>query len=688
MFDDCNTFRTELSDSTFSGHPAFRSVDLTCGPDQKQGQAAQFAAKEDVVYVPDQPDFSLADGVTVAAWIRPDKLGGVRTLFRKRDDGTSAFALVLSDSNLQFVIRLSNGVFASVSAPGIKVGKWTHVAGTYDGKVARVFVNGKDSARIKITGKLSRGAGPLLMGNDISGRRFQGAVDEAWFNTMAAPADTILDLTCMPQPVTAAVTPASSPSVQAGTPVTYQLAVTNHNGAGCRPATFDASVNDLPRDFTASPFNVTTPPIASGKTISVPFSIASGPETEPGTYPIGFFISPSEGFSSARAQAQYVVAEPVGCHVSSSRELTIRDVSVVDDPIRTSMNGPAGDARVGAWSFGRLMQRLSPSDAAAPDVTEDMLRTFLHPQVVNTFPIDPRPAMDPVVLQPWQRTPDGKLDLTQAPMRLLAIVNRLDLKDLAKGKAGEGRLVFGVLGAGGRSLQFTVIFEYFLPASDEAQFKVWADRFHALQALWSPMNPEPYRAALQAITDSFTMRGAMPASPNGSSLIDIRTNEIELSGIWQLREFHLSPMTGFMAPAPVFNTPDSSFNGSEALAQFINENEAAVVAETHEVPLTFNGTPFLAGAIFNNGFDVWFAPGINNSLARHKFSLNTCNGCHGGETNTGFLQINPREIGQESFLSNFLTGETVTDRFDGTPRVLNELGRRRQLLQSVVCAGM
>ena len=87
----------------------------------------------------------------------------------------------------------------------------------------------------------------------------------------------------------------------------------------------------------------------------------------------------------------------------------------------------------------------------------------------------------------------------------------------------------------------------------------------------------------------------------------------------------------------------------------------------------------------NNNIDFWNAPGINNPEARHKFSLNTCNGCHGGETQTGFLQVQPRGLGQESSLSGFLLGETVIDPVTGNPRQLNELKRRRELLQKDVC---
>jgi hypothetical protein len=563
-------------------------------------------------------------------------------------------------------------------------------------------------------------------------------MDNAWFNTQAAPDTTIMQLTCLHRDPAVTVSPTVSPAVTAGTTVPYTLSIRNQNDANCAPESYISFVS-TPQDFSADPSFSFVPPLASGQTTTLSIAVTSGEETEPGNYPLSFQVntqnggifggigptapppltgpvaipSASGGAPLIRAQAsvgaaggiappppvmppgmstgfvvveaQYVVAEPSGCHVSSQRELTVRDVSVVDDPARTSLDGPASDPKQGAWTFGRLMQRLSPTAADAPDVTEAMFRTFLSPQTINSFTVGTRPPMDTRILQPWPRSADGKLDLARAPFRLLAIVNRLDLKDMAKGKAGEGRLVYGMLDSSGNPLQGTVIFEYLLPASSEADFVDWANTFHALQA--QPFPSEAYNQALQAITDRFTGRDAIPSNPNGSALIDIRTNEIDLSldGQWQLREFHISPTTGFMDPATVFLTPDSSFNFSERLGRFINQNETAIVAETHEVPVTFEDAPFLGGSVFNN-IDFWNAPGITNPEARHKFSLNTCNGCHGAETQTAFLQINPRSPGQASVLSGFLSGETVFDPVTGMPRRLAELARRRQLLESVVCA--
>ena len=345
----------------------------------------------------------------------------------------------------------------------------------------------------------------------------------------------------------------------------------------------------------------------------------------------------------------------------------ITSTSVVDDPVRTTAGG--------TWTFGRLMRDLAPTADAAPAMTEKVFSTWLTDQTVNGFTIPARPAMKPLVLDAWPRTKTGELDLDRSPLRLLAIVNRVDVRDLAKGNAGEGRFVFGVLDPSGFPQPFTVIFEFKLPAKTEADVLDWANAWHALGAL--PFPSEAYNAALEALTLRFSGRGA--------TLGQFRTNENTLDKRWELREFAFSAATGTLQPAPIALTPDLSFNGTATLAQFVNDNEAAILAEKHDVPLVFNGAPFLAGAVFND-LIAWTAPGITNNEARHKLSLNTCNGCHSSaETNTAFLQINPRSPGSEAALSPFLTGTTVFDPVTGAPRALHDLARRNDDLKFLVC---
>lgn len=386
-----------------------------------------------------------------------------------------------------------------------------------------------------------------------------------------------------------------------------------------------------------------------------------------------------------RSRSQQALTLPDGgqCPISvnADAELMIRNLAVVEDPLRTNWSGNLANPSDGAWHFGRLMTTM-----AGPNDPELFVRNWLaqwdSPRLVNGLNVAPRP-MNAIVTQPWLAASGGtRLDLTRAPFRLLAIVNRMDLRNLSRGSAGEGRFVFGVLGAGGTQLQFTVILEFNLPATTQADVDRWAADWHALGTL--PVGSPAFNTALEAITNRFAGPNASPTRPNGSAINQVRSNEIALTAPWEMREFNLNA-AGQLVQVPVAQTTDLPLNNTPNLAQFINTNTAALLTDTHVVPATFNGAPFLAGSALTNPGHFWNAPGITNPDARFHFSVNTCNGCHAGDTNTAFLHVAPRNAGQVAQLSGFLTGTVVPDRVTGAPRTFNDLSVRSESLLAVLC---
>ena len=182
-FDDCNMDRTELFDNSFSGsHTAYRSVPAFCRPGILN-TGIGFDEDDDVVVVPDQPNFVFSEGFTIAAWVKPVELGGVRTIFRKREEGTSTFVLVENGQNFQIVISLANGKAADVQAKAT-LDKFTHVAATFDGIFLKLYLDGQEAASKRVVGRLSDGVGPLLMGNDANKRRIDGVLDNVLFDTL------------------------------------------------------------------------------------------------------------------------------------------------------------------------------------------------------------------------------------------------------------------------------------------------------------------------------------------------------------------------------------------------------------------------------------------------------------------------------------------------------------------------
>jgi hypothetical protein len=677
--DDCNPERTELFDS-MGGFTAFRSVNAQCVPGA-EGQGVSLPNPKDIVYVPDQPVFTFANGVTIAAWVNPGALTGTQTIFRKREGtATSSVALMLVKGQYVFVIDRAGGTPAQITAPA-KAG-WTHVAATYDGMNLNLYIDGKPVTPVAKPGTIQGGEGPLLFGNDANQRRFLGTVDKLFFDTKPAPADVIAAQLCLHGKPTLTATPMMSMAVNPGTPVQFDLALTNNNRPQCAPEDFSVINEDFSGQFAIDPqFQDTL--VASGQTTHLPVMITANDDVAEGTFPLTFMANGNSFFDPARqvsATINYVVTL-AGCRVQTSRELMIRDLSVVEDPIRTTFTAAATDKRRGVWTFKHLIEQIAPTPAQAPEVAEAIFKSFLVTQKVNGFSIAPRPDFKPVILDPWPRV-GGKLDLTKAPLRLLAIVNRIDLRDISKGHAGEARFVFGMLDSGGNPLEATMILEYHLPATTTADVLTRANAWHALGGKTFPS--EDYNVALQALTEEFVKRRT-----TGSLLAQLRTNEIALGAgaEWQLREFNLDA-TGKLVPATIKLTPDQSFNGSTMLADFVNMNETAILAERHTVPLKFEGAPFLGGAVFND-LGSWFADGIKNPEARHKFAANTCNGCHSAtETNTFFLQIAGRFPGETAQLSPFLMGTSVQDPVTGERRFLNDLARRNADLKSLVCPAM
>lgn len=328
------------------------------------------------------------------------------------------------------------------------------------------------------------------------------------------------------------------------------------------------------------------------------------------------------------------------CTVDSKRELLIVDDSVRLDPWATG---------TGPWSFAHLVSQMAPAGQDPSAFVLAWLESWAAASSINGFPVSSASRLRDEVICPWAArsgTPcDGKgkvhLDLSQAPFQLIAVVNRVDLRrgGYAAADAGEGRFVFNVLSASGGPLSFTVIFEYGLPTSNGQNALSWAKAWHALSEApdadsFGPM----YRAALRAITDGFTARNASPGRPNGSALNQVRSNEIGIALDWNLREFHLSGRNGALLQGVTKETPHlATFNALPRAAELRADLEAhrqEVLDGAYHVPAAWLGGEALEIARWNPA-DL----GSTDEALRHAFALNTCDGCHTRETNTGFTHL-------------------------------------------------
>jgi hypothetical protein len=426
------------------------------------------------------------------------------------------------------------------------------------------------------------------------------------------------------------------------------------------------------------------------------------------------------------------------------KSLLITDLSVVEDPSRTFDVCSGRGSKLAPWTFGRLMIDMcnEPVTGIRPgDFTRRWLRSWQTDQVINFDTVTNRnPEILAQVINQWETAsggPDKPLDLAIAPFRLLAIVNRVDLRgnpgyggttqqDPCNPSCvgGEARLVFGLIpnafapgnGSGGGTgtgggygggdpgntnncdaAQFTVIFEYCVPKTSCGEIKDWGLAWYNLSRI--PFGPA-FNAELQKLTDQFATAGADPSRrPNLSALSQLRVNEL-LREPWDMREWRLFASdsdAGQLRQVTAKQTPDFEQNFRPIIAEYAAMNAAAILSETHVVPLEWQTpgkprVPFLGGnAPMPTDRFFWDGPPPAASSiptpVRHKFSLNTCNGCHAGETGTPFTHVFPRRAGEEARLSDFLTGNAMPklDPADGvTPHFFADLKRREDDLLRLI----
>jgi hypothetical protein len=412
----------------------------------------------------------------------------------------------------------------------------------------------------------------------------------------------------------------------------------------------------------------------------------------------------------------------------AERVLMIRDPGVVTDPGRTVDPCTGAGNPFGVWTFNHLMTEMANQPASGIDPSffaENWLQNWTANPTINSFPVPSRPQMQAIIDQWRAASGGGKLDLTKAPLRLLAIVSRVDLRRTTGGgggysgnatgnflDAGEARFIFGFVlppgwrlqggyGPGGapvinpngcQALPFSVIFEYRVPKCHCEAVRAWAQNWVDLNN-YVPGTPD-YNGRLEQLTEQFVRANANLARPNGSAIGQIRSNEIALQAPWELREFQLTQFPWSLVNETTTNdTADDSFNGTPIFTNWIQGNIVPNISGPNwdqpvpAVPLFFGGNfqgahPQAPGPGF-----FWNGPGLTtlaDNWGRHRASLNSCNGCHAGETGTIFVHVDPATPGLPAGLSGFLTGITVNDPAFGSPaRTFNDLLRREADIQQV-----
>lgn len=438
-----------------------------------------------------------------------------------------------------------------------------------------------------------------------------------------------------------------------------------------------------------------------------------------------------------------------GTNTFQDRVLMIRDLGVVQDPQRTWNPCDGSGNPFGVWTFNHLMTEMANRQASGIEpaaFVEEWLKTWTENPgpTINSFTVSTRLQMQVIIDQWRQASGGGALDLAKSPLRLLAIVPRVDLRKTTSGgggyngnvsgnflDAGEARFVFGFVAPpewdpnlgfigevpiqgqpGCRALLFTVILEYKVPKCDCFDVRGWARQWVSLANLVPGTNA--YNSRLENLTQQFARRNADPRRPNGSSIGQVRTNEVALpqdepvpTVVWELREFQLTQNPfSLLQETTTADTPHDSFNGVinptppphlfdwiQVVKNSVNQPPVPLFFQgSGSTPVNFMGpnpqVPEANPAVITYHWNHPFVTHPGDNQARFDVSVATCSGCHRGDTGTPFVQIDPANAATNGVLpapiSGFLSGIAWADPAFGTPtRHFDDLHRREKDIRRV-----
>jgi glucose/arabinose dehydrogenase/PKD repeat protein len=130
--------------------------------------------------------------MTLEAWVRPRRGAGRRAVLVKGPAGQPAYGLYGGRRPSAHVFTTAD---AALRGPALRRNAWSHLAFTWDGAIARLYVNGRQVAQAPLSGAAVKSAGPLRIGGAaVPGEWFRGRIDDVRvYNRALSAAEIAVD---------------------------------------------------------------------------------------------------------------------------------------------------------------------------------------------------------------------------------------------------------------------------------------------------------------------------------------------------------------------------------------------------------------------------------------------------------------------------------------------------------------
>ncbi|MBB4935992.1 hypothetical protein FHR32_000297 [Streptosporangium album] len=171
-------------------------VDTNWASAGKFGKALSFNGTTSMVTIGDAPSLRLTSGMTLSAWVKPTSVTGWRTVAMKdlsSGDG-APYGLYASDRDVPagWLLTTEGEQVSPKGTTALPINTWSHLALTYDGATAKLYVNGTQVDQLAVTGDFIDDGGDVhIGGNKAWGEFFSGLIDEVRIYNIAQTAAQI-----------------------------------------------------------------------------------------------------------------------------------------------------------------------------------------------------------------------------------------------------------------------------------------------------------------------------------------------------------------------------------------------------------------------------------------------------------------------------------------------------------------
>ncbi len=148
----------------------------------RRGGALQFTAnRRTFIQISHHDTIAPREGISLTFWVNAASFTATQRMLQKGDANVE-YGLGVQGNRLELFLRLEGGGEVRVTAPPPPTGRFTHLAATYDGQQAKLYVDGRPVAMALAPGALAIGTENLNLGGRPAGAPdsefFSGLIDD------------------------------------------------------------------------------------------------------------------------------------------------------------------------------------------------------------------------------------------------------------------------------------------------------------------------------------------------------------------------------------------------------------------------------------------------------------------------------------------------------------------------------